>query len=190
VSREAPRAHRVRTVRLLASIVVLAACVLAVVAATRPSFEASVAESPLVGHAAPRLESETLTQAPFDLDALHGRWVVLNFFSSWCVPCQEEVPELVAFAWDQSHERGGAALVSVVFDDSDSSARSFDTTNGVSWPVVTDPGGAFATQFGVTAPPTTFIISPSGKVAANLLGPATERQLDQELATLKQAQAT
>ncbi len=47
--------------------------------------------------AAPTLVTETIDGTPFDLSQHRGRWVVLNFIASWCVPCKQEHPELVAF---------------------------------------------------------------------------------------------
>ena len=50
--------------------------------------------------------------------------------------------------------------------------------NGDLWPAVADPGGTIAERYGITAPPTTFIINPAGRVSAVLVGPATQKNLD------------
>jgi len=170
-----------RRVRIGASVVVVLACVVAIVAATRPSVEATASKSPLLGHLAPPITSPTLAGQPFSLSAERGHWVVLNFFASWCTPCQLEVPELVAFTWSQQHRVDGAVMASVVYDDSNSAASNFATTIGMTWPAITDPGGAIANAYGVTAPPTTFLINPAGRVEASFLGPVTAHQLDQAL---------
>jgi cytochrome c biogenesis protein CcmG/thiol:disulfide interchange protein DsbE len=72
-------------------------------------------------------------------------------------------------------------MVSVVFHDTTSTARAFLRSNGDLWPAVGDPGGVIAEHYGVTAPPTTFVIDPSGRVAAVLVGPATQANLDASL---------
>ena len=64
-------------------------------------------------------------------------------------------------------------MVSVVFHDTTSTASAFLRKNGDLWPAVSDPGGSIAERYGVTAPPTTFVIDPSGAVTAVLEGPAT-----------------
>ena len=118
------------------------------------------------------------TGLPVSLASLRGHYVVVNFFASWCVPCQEEAPDLARFHYEQTHTADGADMVSVVFHDTTATARAFLRANGDLWPAVSDPGGTIAEHYGVTAPPTTFVISPSGRVTAVLEGPATQKNLD------------
>jgi len=120
------------------------------------------------------------------LAALRGHYVVVNFFASWCIPCQEEAADLSRFSYQQAHAPHGADMISVVFHDTESSAKAFLQSNGDLWPAVTDPGGSIAERYGVTAPPTTFVVDPEGRVTAALEGPATEQNLD---STLKAAGA-
>ncbi|MHB8329812.1 MAG: TlpA family protein disulfide reductase, partial [Acidimicrobiales bacterium] len=126
---------------------------------------------------APPVDATTVTGQPFDLSSWRGRWVVVNFFASWCPPCQQEEPELVSFAYEH---RGptDAALVGVVFDDAASSARAFLASSGASWPAVVDPGGQIALDFGVRGPPETFLVSPNGVVVVHLDGAVTAAGLD------------
>ncbi len=175
----APR--RRHTARWVGGIALAAMAVVVGVLATRPSYRAAAAISPLVGHQAPAITGTTVTGAPFNLASYRGRWVVLNFFASWCVPCRQEEPDLVAFAY---HHRapGAAALVGVVFEDTNGAAREFQKSEGATWPTLTDPGTRIALAYGVTSPPETFLISPTGIVAAHIYGAMTERFLDQQLA--------
>ena len=69
-------------------------------------------------------------------------------------------------------------MVSVVFHDTTGTARAFLRSNGDLWPAISDPGGVIAEHYGVTAPPTTFVVDPSGRVAAVLEGPATQKNLE------------
>jgi cytochrome c biogenesis protein CcmG/thiol:disulfide interchange protein DsbE len=159
--------------------------VVAVVAATRPSLQASEAQSPLLGRTAPAFSGSTLTGGRLSLAQFRGRFVFVNFFASWCPPCQAEEPNLVQFDYQQQHTAGGAALVGVVYDDPDSDARRFMVTQGATWPAFKDDGGFIASSYGVTAPPSTFLIDPRGKVVADLIGPVTNRQLVQLLSTVR-----
>jgi cytochrome c biogenesis protein CcmG/thiol:disulfide interchange protein DsbE len=78
--------------------------------------DSGFARSPLVSNPAPLISGEAVDGTMFDLDDQRGRWVVVNFFSTTCVPCIEEHPELVAF--DEEHSAvGDAAVVSVAFSD-------------------------------------------------------------------------
>ena len=181
---ELPIGHR-HTARWIAAAMLVVGAALVVLLATRPSNLATEVETPLLGRHAPALVGTTLTGRRFDLSSLRGQWVVVNFFASWCPPCQEEQPDLVAFAFAH-RSPADAALVGVVFDDSPGSARSFMRSTGGTWPAVVDPGGQIALQYGVRGPPETFIVSPTGTVVAHFDGPMTTDGLDTWLARARQ----
>ncbi len=169
-------------VRWVAGVVLVILVVFGVVLASRTPQEATAVTSPLLGHNAPAITGTDLTTGhTVSLASRRGHFVVVNFFASWCVPCQQEAPDLARFHYEQSHRSDGADMVSVVFHDTTSTARSFLKENGDLWPAVADPGGVIAQRYGVTAPPTTFVIGPSGKVVAVLEGPATQKNLDSYL---------
>jgi cytochrome c biogenesis protein CcmG/thiol:disulfide interchange protein DsbE len=177
----APPVHRRHTARWVGAVVLVVGAALVALLATRPPQTATEVDTPLVGQVAPAISGVTLSGGSFDLTALRGRWVVLNFFASWCPPCQQEQPELVAFDYAHRSPRD-AALVGVVFDDSASSARGFMRSTGATWPAVVDPGGQVALDYGVRGPPETFIVSPDGTVVAHFDGPMTNASLDYWLA--------
>jgi cytochrome c biogenesis protein CcmG/thiol:disulfide interchange protein DsbE len=173
--------------RWIAGAVLVVLVVVGIVLATRTPQEATAVQSPLLGRTAPALSGTDLSSgAPVSLAALRGHYVLVNFFASWCGPCQQEASDLSRFHYQQAHSPGGADMVSVVFHDTTSTARAFLRSNGDLWPAVSDPGGVIAEHYGVTAPPTTFVIDPSGRVAAVLVGPATQANLN---ASLKAARA-
>ncbi len=173
----APSRWRVHRARWIAGGVLVVGAALVALLATRPPAAATEVQTPLVGHEAPSLTGTTLDGQPFDLASLRGRWVVVNFFASWCPPCQQEEPNLVTFAF-QHRQPGGVALVGVVYDDTASAARSFLSSTGATWPAIPDPDGTDAVAFGVRAPPETFLLSPTGTVVAHFDGPVTAAGLD------------
>jgi len=182
--------HRRHPTRWVAGAVLVVLVVVGVVLATRTPEEATAVASPLLGRIAPGFTGTDLdTGSPVSLASLRGHYVVVNFFASWCVPCQEEAPDLSRFHYEQSHNSDGADMVSVVFHDTTATARAFLRANGDLWPAVSDPGGTIAEHYGVTAPPTTFVISPSGRVSAVLEGPATQKNLDSFLKAARAEQA-
>jgi cytochrome c biogenesis protein CcmG, thiol:disulfide interchange protein DsbE len=175
------RRRRPRTALVAAAVVALVVAALVAVLATRPPASTTEAASPLLGKLAPPLSGTSLTGTPVNLAALRGQFVVVNFFASWCPPCQVEEPELIQFAY-QHHTAGDAQVLGVVFEDASASAARFLSTTGSSWQAVPDPGGQIALDYGVRGPPETFVIAPDGLVVARLLGAVTATDLDQVLA--------
>ena len=172
------------TARWIAGLALLVLAALVALLATRPPATATEVYSPLVGKPAPAMAGTSITGGSFHLAAYRGRWVVLNFFASWCPPCQQEEPNLVTWAY-QHRGAGDAALIGVVYDDTTANARAFEQSAGARWPTVVDPGGQIALRYGVRGPPETFLISPTGTVAAHLDGPLTVTFLNQELAAAR-----
>ena len=146
--------------------------------ATRDSAQSRLADSPLLGKPAPALAGETLDGERFDLDDRRGRWVVVNFFATWCVPCVREHPELVRFS--QRHlAAGDAEVVSVQFDRNEGERlRRFFERNGGDWPVVGDPDGVIALDYGVTGIPESYLVDPDGFVVSKIVGGVSADQLD------------
>lgn len=170
--------HRARWV---AGALLLALVVVAVVAATRPTQQATEVQSPIVGKAAPAMAGRTLAGQRFSLAQDRGHYVYVNFFASWCPACQSEQQALMDFAFRQGRQSDGARMVSVVFNDTVSDATRYASDWGIRWPIVPDHAGAIANRFGVDAPPMTFLVDPQGTVVGTWEGPVTVAQLDRGL---------
>jgi cytochrome c biogenesis protein CcmG, thiol:disulfide interchange protein DsbE len=154
----------------------------AVMAATRldgpdPSFSGGK----LLGEPAPDVELVSFDGRPLRLSDLAGRVIVVNFWNEWCEPCKEEYPSLVAF-----YERHAAdddfAMVGILRDSSVGAAERFLADKPMGWLVVSDPGDRAAVEFGTTGQPETFVIGPTGFVAALQRGPVTFDDLELMLA--------
>jgi len=181
---DVPRRGRMVLLISLVTAVVLAAFVF--VLATRDPATDRETKSPLLGKVAPALSGETLDGGTFDIDDYPGRWVVVNFFATWCVPCRTEHPQLDAF--DRAHrDRGDAVLVSVIYDDKTDDARDFFAENGGDWPVVVDGRGRLPVAYGVSGVPETYLIDPDGRVFVKLIGGVTKEGLEQLMDEWEQA---
>lgn len=112
--------------------------------------------------------------------AQRGRWVVVNFFSTWCVQCVVEHPELVAFH-DRYRGDPDVRLVSVVFQDDVDVISRFFAQQGGDWPVVVTNTGRIAIDFGVTAVPETYLVDPLGRVVSKFTGGVTLAGLEAQL---------
>jgi cytochrome c biogenesis protein CcmG/thiol:disulfide interchange protein DsbE len=115
------------------------------------------------------------------LDQLRGKTVIVNFWNSWCAPCQQEAPSLERFyaqhAGDQEF-----AMVGIVIDDSPSAIRQYVQARQIPWQIAFDPGSHAALDFGTTGQPETYAISPDGVIVAKRSGPATVQDLTRMLA--------
>jgi cytochrome c biogenesis protein CcmG/thiol:disulfide interchange protein DsbE len=184
VEEEAP--PRRRTGLIVSGVVAVAALALVAVLATSDPASERRTRSPLVGRTVPALAGETLDGGRFDIDAQQGRWVVVNFFATWCVPCIQEHPELKAF--DEEHRAlGDATVVSVVFSDDGDKARDFFAQNGGDWAVLDDQEGSAALDFGVPKVPETYLVDPSGLVVAKFTGGVTQEGIDSAIAQFETA---
>jgi cytochrome c biogenesis protein CcmG/thiol:disulfide interchange protein DsbE len=151
---------------------------------TRKSSTERADFNPLIDKAAPEIVGTTLDGKPFNVDDYRGEWVVLNFFATWCVPCQAEHPYLVSFD-RRSQQSGLAQLVSVVFNDDVDAVRDFYAKNGGDYPVVNGDQGRMALEYSVIRVPDTYILDPFGIVRARIPRPLQAAdELDQVISDL------
>lgn len=134
----------------------------------------SSASGPVVGRAAPPWSGTTLDgSALSSASERGGHWVILNFFATWCGPCQRETPQLAEVA-----AGGRARVVGVVFRDSVSAARDFVRTHHVTWTLIGDGSGSVGNRYRVVGLPVSFVIDPHGTLVKQVFGGVTAASLD------------
>ncbi|HYJ23294.1 MAG TPA: TlpA disulfide reductase family protein [Solirubrobacterales bacterium] len=111
-----------------------------------------------------------------------GRWVLVNFWASWCDPCVEEAPELEEF--QQRHGDAGFTVLGIDSRDLSGDGRAFVRRFGLTYPQLRDGDGAFAHDFGTTGVPENYLVDPQGKVRLAVRGPVTGEYLEDVVAPL------
>ena len=116
------------------------------------------------------------------LKEYRGKWVLVNFWASWCEPCREEAPALSKF----QSEHGGSNFTVVgidtqdIGDDGVKFAKEFHLT----YPLLHDGGGDNSHEFGTSGVPENFLLEPNGKLAWDLPGPVDSKILEEHVAPL------
>jgi cytochrome c biogenesis protein CcmG, thiol:disulfide interchange protein DsbE len=134
-----------------------------------------------IGATAPDFTTQTLDGTPVRLSQYGGKPVLLNFWATWCVPCQDEMP-LIQRASDIYHGRGLVVLAVNYQQTSTSSMKAFLRKLDARFEAVYDPAGQIATAYGVSVGlPVSVFIDRSGKVNFIQLGQMSSAILQQHL---------
>jgi len=162
------RAHKV----VSGSIGVFAAAAIAVSLLTSSSSAAPPAP------AAPGFSVAALDgSGQVSLSQYQGKPVIVNFWASWCGPCQQETPLLASW---YKHEHGQIALIGLDENDSPASkALAFAHAKGVTYPLGSDPLTTVTGPYGVDALPQTFFLNAQHRIVEHVLGAMTEADLAQ-----------
>ncbi len=135
-----------------------------------------------VGSPAPDFSLRTFSGQTVSLKDLRGKRVLINFWASWCGPCQRETPDLQS-AYSQLRGRN-VVFVGVGTQDETDKLKKFVADNGVTYTIVEDPNGTVTDRYGVIGLPSTFLIDTGGVVRAVYTGPVTRDQVLADVAKL------
>jgi cytochrome c biogenesis protein CcmG, thiol:disulfide interchange protein DsbE len=115
-----------------------------------------------------------------------GRWVLVNFWASWCQPCKTEAPALESF--QRRHSADGFTVLGVNLDDTTNDARAFVSRYGLTYPQLREGDGSDRRDaYGMTGFPESFLVDPQGKLALIRRGPVDASYLAEHVAPLIQS---
>jgi thiol-disulfide isomerase/thioredoxin len=116
----------------------------------------------------PVFEAIDLNGQVWRLSDLRGRAVLINFWASWCEPCRAEMPSLQALAQQQGPEQ--LLVLAVNFKEALPAVQRFVSGSALRLPVLLDPQGQVARQWGITVFPSTVLINAKGQVQGMVRG--------------------
>lgn len=115
----------------------------------------------------------------FSLADLKGQTVVINFWASYCIPCQQEARMLERVY--QDYKSQGVVFLGINTDDIESDARAYLAEYGVTYPNAPDQGGRIEDDYRITGIPETFIVNSDGEITRHFIAAVNERDLRSEI---------
>ena len=133
-----------------------------------------------VGRAAPDFRLRTIGGGEVKLSDFRGRFVLVNFWASWCIPCRSEAPALEAVHLGNA----GVVVLGVNQQETEAAAKKFQSEFALSYPLALDRSGEVAQAYRVPGLPITVLVDKDGVIVRMFAGGVTEKQLTEALAGL------
>lgn len=121
---------------------------------------------------APAFEVTALDGSKFNLDAMGGRVVLIDFWATWCGPCNEELPHVKKIAKEFTGQP--LVIISVSWDSDETKWKNFINKNEMTWVQYRDADHSLSKEFGVEAIPHYFTIDSDGVLTAEMLGSGSD----------------
>lgn len=140
----------------------------------------------LLNKPAPAFARTSLDNQRVDLSALRGRVVLLNFWATWCAPCQVEMPRFVE--WQKKHQADGLSIVGVSMDDDPETVKALLRKKPVNYPVLMGDEKLGLAYGGVLGLPVTYLIDRQGVIRARYQGQTDLNAIEADIRRLLKAQ--
>jgi peroxiredoxin len=122
-----------------------------------------------VGAPAPEFDLVSLNGASVSLAAQQGKVVLVNFWATWCGPCEDEMPAMERLYQELAPE--GFELIAISVDDGIEEVREFQARMGLSFPILHDPDKEAAERYQSYRYPESFLVDRTGTLVARFIGP-------------------
>lgn len=140
-----------------------------------------------VGKSAPNFELTKLDGTNVKLSDLKGKKVILNFWATWCGPCQQEMPDMEAF---YKEHKENVEILAINYTPSEKGGREEKVSNfakekGITFPILLDKNIDVTTAYKVITIPTSYFIDTKGVIQDKFIGPMTQKEMEKRIAKLK-----
>jgi peroxiredoxin len=157
-------------------------CFCALLAVLSCPAQSAVAAAPLLNKRAPQFVRAGLDHQPVSLRAYRGKVVLLDFWATWCAPCQVEMPRFAA--WQAQYGPRGLQVVGISMDDDAASALRVYRKLGLNYPVAMGDAKLGELYGGVLGLPDTFLIDGKGVIRAEFQGEADLNAIEKQVQAL------
>ena len=134
----------------------------------------TVGDAPVKTRPAPAFRLPLFDGGSFDLAEARGKPILINFWASWCVPCEEEAVTLERASRAYA---GRVVFIGVDVQDTEANARAFLRKFGVSYPNGHDASGEIAVEYGMSGVPESYFVDRDGRVVRKWQGPVDDARL-------------
>ncbi len=125
-----------------------------------------------IGRKPPAFILTTFDGQAISPDEMAGKVVLINFWASWCKPCEQEAPDLQT-AWEYYQPRGDVLFIGIAWTDTESASLAYLKRFGITYPNGPDLGTTISQAYRITGVPETYIIDKNGLLASMKLSPYT-----------------
>lgn len=174
-----------RTIYVLLVAMTLAIGVIVILRVFPQERRAPVSSPMVVGRQAPDFTLATLDEMEVSLSQFQGQPVLINFWSTWCAPCRQEMPELVR-AYEAHKGEGFVVLgLNLAYSDFLTDVKSFASEFNMTFPVLLDKDGAVAEGlYRIPGLPTSVFVNRDGTIERIQVGVMTGQQIDQYISEI------
>jgi len=159
---------------------------LAVVLLLGTMASSGAAENGLLHKPAPTFVRRDLSGKSIGLRAYRGKVVLLNFWATWCAPCQVELPRFEA--WQKQYGAQGLQVIAISMDDDSAPVRALVGKLGLDFPVAMGDAAIGKRYRGVLGLPVTFLIARDGTIMARFQGETPLPEIEKQVQKLRAAQ--
>ncbi|MDA2392009.1 MULTISPECIES: redoxin domain-containing protein [Bacillus] len=140
-----------------------------------------------IGKSAPDFTLTKLDGINVKLSDLKGKKVILNFWATWCGPCQQEMPDMEAF---YKEHKENVEILAVNYTPSEKGGgeekvSNFAKEKGITFPILLDKNIDVTTAYKVITIPTSYFIDTKGVIQDKFIGPMTQKEMEKRVAKLK-----